>query len=201
MSLTVDKLRTALPLAPSVWLAALCSLPCRWEINSPARQAAFIGQLAHESVQFQHLTERLSYSPERLMTVWPNRFPTFVSALPYARNPVGLANKVYADRLGNGNEASGDGYRFRGRGPIQITGRANYTAAGAAIGVDLIAEPSLLLAPRVGLDSAGWFWKSNGLNELADIRDYVQMTKRITGGLPGLGDRIAWITKVEQALL
>ena len=199
-SLTVDKLRAALPQAPDVWLAALCSLPCRWEINSTARQAAFIGQLAHESMQFQHLSERLSYSVERLMAVWPRRFPTIASARPYARNPVGLANKVYADRLGNGNEASGDGYRFRGCGPIQITGRANYEAAGAAIGVDLITEPSLLLTPRVGLDSAGWFWKSNGLNELADARDYVQMTKRINGGLHGLEDRIAWMLKLEDML-
>lgn len=198
--ITPKQLISVMPLAPIEWLRALCRLPARWEINSIARQAAFIGQLAHESSQFQRLVERMSYRAERLLVVWPKRFPTLESARPYAQNPQKLANHVYANRMGNGDEASGDGYRFWGRGPIQLTGRANYAAAGKAIGVDLIANPGALLTPRVGLDAAGWFWKSNGLNELADARDYEQMTKRINGGLHGLPSRIEWMLKIEDAL-
>jgi putative chitinase len=198
--LSVDVLRPALPLAPIAWLVALCHLPAKWEINSPARQAAFIGQLAHESNQFQRLVERMSYRAERLLVVWPKRFPTPESARPYVQNPQKLANHVYANRLGNGDEASGDGYRFRGSGPLQLTGRANHAAAGKAIGVDLIANPGALLTPRVGLDAAGWFWKSNGLNELADIDDYIGITKRINGGLTGLDDRLDWIFKLKTVL-
>ncbi len=200
MKLTPDRLRQALPLAPIAWLVSLCHLNPRWEINSPARVAAFIGQLAHESGQFHRLTESLSYTAKRLLEVWPRRFPTLDSAQPYAHNPVKLANLVYADRLGNGNEASGDGYRFRGRGPIQLTGKANYGAASKAIGVDLIADPGAVLTPRVGLDAAGWFWKSKKLNELADVRDYEGMTKRINGGLLGLSARIEWMMKIEDML-
>lgn len=198
--MTPEKLRQAMPLAPIAWLVELCHLPAKWEINTVDRQAAFIGQLAHESGQFQDMVEHLSYSAPRLCEVWPHRFPTLSSALPYARNPVGLANKVYAGRLGNGDEASGDGYRFRGRGPIQITGRANYEAAGAAIGVDLIADPGAVLAPRTGLESAAWFWNSKKLNDLADLRDYQTMTKRINGGLVGLAGRISWIQRVREVL-
>jgi putative chitinase len=198
--MTPEKLRLAMPMAPIAWLVALCALPAKWEVNTVQRQAYFIGQIAHESNQFQRLTEGLSYSAPRLMTVWPQRFPTLSSAIPYAHNPVKLANKVYAGRLGNGDEASGDGYLYRGRGPIQLTGRANYEAAGAAIGVDLIANPGVLLAPHIGLDAAGWFWKSNGLNELADAGDHTMITRRINGGLNGLADRLAWVKKIEGVL-
>jgi putative chitinase len=135
------------------------------------------------------------------MVVWPKRFPTLASAVPYARNPVKLANKVYAGRMGNGDEASGDGYLFRGRGPIQLTGRANYAAAGKAIGLDLTQDPGAVLTPAGGLAAACWFWDSKDLNELADRRDYRLMTISINGGVTGLAERIQWIMKIEDALI
>lgn len=193
-------LRQALPNASPEWLAALEAWDGEWEINTKSRFAHFVGQLAHESVGFTRFEERLSYGAPRLVVIWPTRFPDLAAAAPYARNPVLLANSVYADRLGNGNQGSGDGYRFRGRGPIQLTGRANYRAAGQAIDVDLIAEPDRLLEPAVGLLAAGWFWKSKGLNELADIDDITSITKRINGGLIGLADRLEWVLKIEEAI-
>jgi len=170
----------------------------KYEINTPKRQAAFIGQCAHESGNFKTLEENLNYRPETLVKTWPSRFPDLVTADKFAHNPQALANKVYAGRLGNNQE--NDGWKYHGRGLIQLTGRENYERCGSAIGVDLINEPSLLVEPNYAVLSAAWFWNKKGLNELADQQEHGQITKRINGGTLGLDDRIAKTTKAMQAL-
>lgn len=215
--MNVFQLHKAMPLAPALWLDALVNGCDKWGINTDVRRAAFIGHLAHECAQFTRLEENLSYTAERLTQVWPHRFPTLEAAAPYARNPQKLANKVYANRLGNGDEASGDGWMFCGCGPIQVTGRANYVKVGDAIGVDLISNARKLLSPPIGIAAAGYFWQSHKLNELADegtdgtVRvaalpfgetdDEHDITHAINGGDLGYADRVAWITKIRKELL
>ena len=132
------------------------------------------------------------------MRTWPSRFPSADVAEQFANNPKKIANKVYAGRMGNTEE--GDGWKFFGRGLIGITGRDSYTACGAALGLDLINNPELLVQPKYAALSAGWFWNKKGLNDLADKRDYPEMTKRINGGLLGLADRIAKIDAAKEIL-
>jgi putative chitinase len=182
------------------WIDAILRSAKWGYADTPRRLASFVGHLAHECNGFTVFEENLNYSAERLCTVWPKRFPSIKSAQPYARNPEALANKVYANRLGNGDEATGDGWYFRGRGPIQITGFTNYKAAGEAIGVDLIAAPEKLLVPAIGIASAGWYWSTRNLNELADRDDQEAITRAINGGLNGLEDRKAWVKKIYEAL-
>ena len=182
----------------SKWLDPLNEVFSKYEINTPLRQAAFIGQCAHESANFKTLEENLNYRPETLMKVWPSRFPTIQEADKYAHNPQLLANKVYAGRLGNNQE--NDGWNFHGRGLIQLTGRENYEHCGSSLGVDLVGNPSWLSDPKYAALSAGWFWNKKGLNALADAQDYDTMTKRINGGLIGLDDRKAKIAKALQVL-
>ena len=170
----------------------------KYEINTPKRQAAFIGQCTHESSNFKTLQENLNYSAEGLMKTWPSRFPTKEVADQYARNPAKIAGKVYNGRLGNTNEEEAS--KYLGRGLIQLTGKENYERCGLAIGVDLLSDPNLLLDPRYASMSAGWFWNKKGLNELADAQEHGQITKRINGGLIGLDDRIAKTTKALAAL-
>ena len=180
------------------WLEPLNEVFTKYDITTPLRQAAFIGQCAHESANFKVLEENLNYSPERLMKVWPSRFPDIATAMKYAHQPQLLANKVYAGRLGNNQE--NDGFKFHGRGIIQLTGRELYDNCGKAIGVDLINQPNLLVEPHYAAMSAGWFWHKKGLNALADSADYDTMTKRINGGLNGLDDRKAKIAKAISVL-
>lgn len=180
------------------WLEPLKDTFAKYDISTPLRQAAFIGQCAHESANFTKLEENLNYSPERLMKVWPSRFPDLQTADKYAHQPQLLANKVYAGKLGNNQE--NDGWNFHGRGLIQLTGRENYERCGKAIGVDLINTPQLLVNPNMAAMSAGWFWNKAGLNTLADAKDYDTMTKRINGGLIGLDDRKAKIAKAISVL-
>jgi putative chitinase len=170
----------------------------KYDINTPKRQAAFIGQCAHESGNFTKLEENLNYSPERLTKVWPSRFPDLTSADKYAYNPQALANKVYAGRLGNNQE--GDGWKYHGRGLIQLTGKENYERCGSSLGVDLIGNPDWLLNPKYAALSAGWFWNKKGLNELADQQEHGMLTKRINGGTHGLDDRLQKTTKALVAL-
>lgn len=131
------------------------------------------------------------------MKLWPKRFPTRDVAEPYARNPRKIANKVYANRMGNRDEASGDGYRFRGRGCIQLTGHANYFHAGKALGIDFVMEPDLVATPKYAAMTAGWFWSTHKCNVLADAKDWTGLTRKINGGAIGLADRIKHI---EHAL-
>lgn len=182
------------------WLKPLEDTFAKYDINTPKRQAAFIGQCAHESNNFKTLEENLNYSPEGLMRVWPSRFPDLQTAMKYAHNPDAIANKVYGGRMGNGPEESGDGAKYHGRGLIQLTGKETYDNCGKAIGVDLINQPGLLAQPDYAALSAGWFWNKKGLNALADAGDYETMTKRINGGLLGLDDRKAKIAKALQVL-
>jgi len=182
------------------WLEPLSVTCSRYEINTPARQAAFIGQCAHESGNFKTLEENLNYKPEALMRVWPSRFPDLPTAMKYAHNQEAIANKVYGGRMGNGVEETGDGWKYHGRGLIQLTGKENYSNCGAGIGVDLLATPGLLAQPEYAALSAGWFWNKKGLNSLADSGDFETMTKRINGGLIGLDDRKAKIAKALTIL-
>ena len=180
------------------WEAPLQAAFDKYEINTPKRQAAFIGQCAHESGNFKTLQENLNYSAEGLMKTWPSRFPTKEIADQYARQPAKIAGKVYNGRLGNASEE--EAAKYLGRGLIQLTGKENYERCGSAIGVDLINEPTLLVEPNHAAMSAGWFWNKKGLNELADQQEHGQITKRINGGLIGLDDRIAKTTKALAAL-
>ena len=180
------------------WEIPLNQVFVKYDIGTPKRQAAFIGQCAVESANFTRLQENLKYSAQRLTQVWPSRFPSIEAATPYANNPEKLANFVYAGRMGNLQD--GDGWKFHGRGLIQLTGRENYENCGNGIGVDLINDPDLLLTPQYAALSAGWFWTKHGLNLLADAQEYGTMTRRINGGTTALEERIAKITKALQVL-
>ena len=182
----------------SKWLQPLEDTFEKYEINTPKRQAAFIGQCAHESGNFKVLQENLNYSAEGLMKTWPSRFTTKEIADQYARQPAKIAGKVYNGRLGNANEE--EAAKYLGRGLIQLTGKENYGNCGSGIGVDLLSDPDLLGTPEYAALSAGWFWNKKGLNSLADSGDIETMTKRINGGLIGLDDRKAKIAKAEQVL-
>jgi putative chitinase len=180
------------------WLGPLEETFAKYDISTPQRQAAFIGQCAHESNNFKVLQENLNYSAEGLMKTWPSRFSTKEIADQYARNPAKIAGKVYNGRLGNTSEEEASEYL--GRGLIQLTGKENYERCGLAIGVDLLSNPDLLLDPRYATLSAGWFWNRKGLNEVSDANDIETMTKRINGGLIGLDDRKAKIAKARSIL-
>lgn len=180
------------------WLESLEETFHRFEINTPARQAAFIGQCAHESGNFKTLQESLNYSAEALCRVWPSRFPNLEAAQPYHRNPEKIANKVYSGRMGNTED--GDGWRYRGRGLIQLTGRDNYMLASDALRVDFVSDPDLVLTRKYAALTAGWYWNKRNLNKEADAKDYVSMTKKINGGVIGLDDRIAHITTAMKVL-
>ena len=182
------------------WLEPLNEAFQKYDISTPVRQAFFVGQCAHESNNFTKLEEGLNYSASRIMAVWPSRFPTLDAAAPYANNPEKLANKVYGGRADLGNKEDGDGFKFHGRGCIQLTGRDLYERCGEAIGADLINQPQLLVEPHYAALSAAWFWNKKGLNALADSKDYDTMTKRINGGLIGLDDRKAKIAKAISVL-
>ena len=171
------------------WVDPLNETFARFDISNPNRQAAFIGQCGHECGNFRILEENLNYRAETLMKLWKARFPTLEIANQYAKQPQKIANKVYANRMGNRDEASGDGYRFRGRGCIQTTGHANYYHAGQALGVDFVMEPDLVASPKYAALTTGFFWSTHGLNALADIQDHKTITKRINGGFIGLAER------------
>ena len=157
--------------------------------ENPKRMAAFLAQVAHESGAFNFTKEGLSYSAASLMKVWPKRFPTTAIANQYARKPEKIANKVYANRMGNGDEKSGDGYKFCGRGLIQLTGKDNYTRFAKSIGKSLDETVAYLETPEGAVASAAWFWDANKLSVYADKGDFVGLTKRINGGTIGLADR------------
>lgn len=172
------------------WAPALNETFAMWNIASPQAQAAFIGQCGHECGNFKVLEENLNYRAATLMKLWPKRFPTLEIANQYAGQPKRIANKVYSSRMGNRDEASGDGWRFRGRGCIQLTGHSGYYHAGKALGVDFVMEPDLVATPRYAALTAGWFWSTHGCNELANAGNWTGLTKKINGGTIGLNDRV-----------
>ena len=184
-----------------VWVDALNETFQRFNILTPIQQASFIGQCGHECGNFRILEENLNYRAETLMKLWKARFPTIEIANEYARNPKKIANKVYASRMGNRDESSGDGFRFRGRGCIQLTGHANYFHAGKACGEDFVMNPDLVATPKYAAMTAGWFWNTHKLNQYADARDYVSMTKKINGGTIGLNDRVKHISHALEILI
>ncbi len=181
------------------WLDPIIATCERFDINTPDRIAGFLSQVAHESAGFTALSENLNYSAEALCRVWPSRFNAD-NCQEYARNPEKIANKAYGSRMGNGDEASGDGWTYRGRGAIQLTGRDNYQRFSDDVGVDVVNNPDLVSQPDMAAMSAGWFWSKNGLNALADAKDIVGMTKRINGGTHGLDDRQARYSVALSAL-
>ena len=189
---------TQLGIDATKWYTPLIDMFARYNINTIQRQASFIGQCQHESNNFRTLEENLHYSADGLMRTWSSRFPSRDVAEQFAQNPEKIANKVYAGRMGNTQD--GDGWAYHGRGLIQLTGRDNYKNCGAAVGMDLINHPELLVQPNGAALSAGWFWNKHGLNDLADAQDYDTMTKRINGGLIGLDDRKAKIAKAISVL-
>ena len=188
--LKLDKLRGHIPDAV---IAMIPDTAAKFGINTPLRLAHFLAQCGHESGGFRATQENLNYSAKGLNGIFKKYFPTEASAAAYARNPQKIANKVYGGRMGNGLEASGEGYKFRGRGYIQLTGKENYTAFGKAIGEDILANPDKV-ASTYALLSAAWFFSKNGLHRMADegASDAVvtKITKRVNGGTIGLADRI-----------
>jgi putative chitinase len=187
------------------WVDALNETFERFQIDTPMRQASFIGQCSHESANFKVLEENLNYRAATLLKLFP-RTPkrtwgfTPEEAAAYERQPKKIANRIYGNRMNNRDEASGDGFRFRGRGILQLTGAANYHHAGKALGVDFIMEPDLVATPKYAAMTAGWFWNTHKINQFADVQDWVTMTKRINGGTIGLDDRIKHIMQALQIL-
>jgi putative chitinase len=188
MALTTEKLQKLH--IGAEWVDALNETFSRFDITSNNQQAMFIGQCSHESGNFKLLSENLNYKAATLMKLWPKRFPTLEVANQYAGNARAIANKVYADRMGNRDEASGDGYRFRGKGLVQLTGYSNHFHAGKALGVDFVMQPDLVATPKYAALTAGWFWSTHKCNPPADALDYTKVTKIINGGTIGLDDRI-----------
>ncbi len=180
------------------WTEALNNAFNKYQINTPKRKACFLGQCMHESGGFKFMRENLNYSARALMATWPSRFPDQETANQFERNPEKIANKVYGGRMGNTED--GDGWKYIGRGLIQLTGKDNYAAASEALGEDLVSNPQLVEEPRVAALTAGWFWNKRGLNELADQMDIATMTKRINGGNLGIADRQEKINKVLTIL-
>lgn len=170
-----------------------------YRINTPARQAAFLAQTAEESGGFSVLEENMNYSSVGLLATFPKHF-TAAEVGAYARQPQKIANRVYANRMGNGNEASGDGWHYRGRGILQMTGKNDYLAAGVALDRDFLANPDLVLEPNAAALTAGWEWNRGHLNDLADQGDFISITKIINGGLNGLASRQALYATAKAAL-
>ena len=159
----------------------------------------FLAQCGHESMRFTKFEENLNYSANALIRVFPKYFNSNNVNL-YARKPQKIANRVYANRIGNGNEASGDGWKYHGRGAIQITGKANYQACGEFLGIDLITSPELLLESEKCIESAVWFWKANNLEKYSHNHDIKGLTKRINGGYNGLDDRLMLYNQIRNIL-
>ena len=200
-----------------VWLPYFNSIPSNFGIDTPLRLAAFLSQVGHESGGLVHLEENLNYSAEGLANTWPKRYaqtdqkglyaknkvgrylPSTL-ALKIARKPVLIANSCYANRMGNGDEKSGEGWKFRGRGLKQLTGKSNYAQLTLETGIDFVSNPDLLLQPSYGVISACWFWKVNNLEYFADKEDIEGMTKKINGGLIGINERKALYSKAIKVL-
>ena len=207
--LTLDELDRAVPPARYEDLAKyaphLEEGMARFGIDTPARSAAFIAQVAHESGDFMRVEENLNYSWQALRSTWPARFTSDAFAQGYHRQPEKIANYVYGGRFGNGNEASGDGWRYRGRGLIQVTFHDNYAGYAQAIGdPSVLANPAQLTQPRHAALSACWYWKTNGLNALADAGTetaFNDISYRINGGWNGKADRLENWAQAKSVLM
>ena len=198
--LKLDKLRGHIPDAV---IQMIPDTAAKFQINTPLRLAHFLAQCGHESAGFKATSENLNYSAKGLMSIFKKYFPTEALANAYQRKPEKIANKVYANRMSNGDEASGDGYKFRGRGYIQLTGKANYTAFGKSIGEDILSNPDVV-ASKYALLSAAWFFSKNGLHKMADggagVDTVKAITKRVNGGYIGIEDRIKHFNEYYKLL-
>lgn len=192
MELTKEQLKQLLPRNPYIdnWHNALSQLLPDYEINTPQRIAAFIAQCAHESGNFVFLTENLNYKAESLTKIFGKYFKDMATAKAYEKKPEKIANRIYANRMGNGDEASGDGWRYRGRGLIQLTGKTNYTWFAASLEISPEEAAEYTQTFEGAAQSACWFWETNKLNKEADAGDIKTMTRKINGGFIGLDDRI-----------
>lgn len=202
---TSAQLQQLLPNNPYVgkWYEVLSKLLPEYNINTPKRIAAFLSQCIHESGEFTILVENLNYTLPTLRKVFPKYFPNDNIALLYINKPnkqEAIANRVYANRMGNGDEASGDGFRYRGRGLIQITGKNNYQSFADSVESNINLIPDYLETFEGAVQSACWFWESNKLNQFADSSDIVGLSKAINGGLNGLDRRLTLYKKVSQII-
>jgi putative chitinase len=182
------------------WVEPLNIAFKNFNIDTTEEQACFIGQFSYESNHFKSLEENLNYRPETLMQLWPKRFPTMDEAMKYAHKPELIANHIYSNRMGNRDEASGDGWRFRGSAICQLTGHDNFYHAGKALGIDLVANPDWARTPKWAAPIGGWFWATHGCNELAQAKNYRELTKRINGGYFGAEQREVIMHQAEQVL-
>lgn len=201
-SLTQAQLASAAGLSSATagqFLNAINSAAAKYGINSAKRMAGFLAQVGHESGGFTRMTENLSYSAAGLRSTFGKYFNA-AQAKSYAGNPTKIGNRAYANRMGNGNEASGDGFKYRGRGLIQITGKAMYQQCGSALGLNLIANPDLLAQTSHAVMSAAWYWSSKGCNAAADRADINGMTRPINPALHNMADRRNRYTKAKSAL-
>jgi putative chitinase len=195
----INELRLVFPRAIPIWLEAVISILTVFELNTKLRKCSFLAQLGHESNGFTTFAENLNYSAETLRRVLGNHF-TAEEALSYAHQPIRIANRAYANRLGNGDENSGDGWRYRGRGPIQLTGKNNYRAYGEKLSLNLLSDPDLLLVPLTGCRAAGHFWQVHNLNAYADRDDQLGITHVINGGTNGLEQRLEYLHRLEEVI-
>lgn len=202
------------------YLAPLNAAMRQRDINTVPRITAFLAQIAHESQDFTRITENLNYSADGLANTWPSRFGVTTTvgkylkvelkggtrivpnaqALALANKPEAIANSVYANRFGNGDEASGDGWRHRGAGLKQLTFKANHEEFGKAVGLELARIPDYLRQPEGAAMSAAWYWHSRGLNELADVGNFKRITEKVNGGLIGYEARRAYLTRAQKAM-
>ena len=170
----------------------------KYGIDTPLRKAHFLAQVAHESGGFKFVVENLNYSANALYNVFRKYFPNLEIANEYARQPEKIANRVYANRMGNSDEASGDGWKYKGRGLIQLTGKENYYQLSKCTNQYFVTEPELVAQPEWALTSACWFWKKNNINKYADEDDVHMVTKRINGGYNGLQDRQHYLEEFKK---
>jgi len=202
MNLSLDQLRQLIPRNKHVeyWHGALKQLLPDYGIDNERRIAAFVAQCAHESGEFTTIKENLNYRWETLRKIFPKYFPTDELAKQFAQKPEAIANKVYANRMGNGDEASGDGYRYSGRGLIQLTGKDNYFWFAESINISPEEASQYMSTFEGAAQSACWFWETNNLNQWADNDDILTLTKRINGGTIGLEDRIKHYEHAKHVL-
>lgn len=193
-------LKSVMPASPAkVWAEPLKKAFEFAELNTPQRQAAFLAQIAVESGELTHLVENLNYGATALMRTFPKRFD-INNAYEYARHPDKIANRAYAGRYGNGDEASGDGWRFRGRTPIQLTFRDNYRACAEATGIPCLSHPGVLERPEEGALVAAWYWKSRKINEAVDAGNFDEVTRRINAARMHQSRRLGYFEKALQLL-
>jgi putative chitinase len=200
--ITQNQLKAAIPLKNDIiahmWFVPLADILDHYAINTNARIAAFLAQTSHESAAYTAFIENLNYSADALVKIFPSHFHG--DAANYNRKPEAIANRIYASRMGNGDEASGDGWKFKGRGLIQLTGRANYTAFATDVTRSLEDVVQYLETQDGALESACWYWTKHNLNALADRGDNLGITKAINGGTIGFAERVALTTKILKII-